>query len=85
MKNSLMKLGKARLPWTTWVVASVAAVVWPLRADAQRYLPMPDQDHPRVKYADSLESLNDRCIVRKAKLNPKMRPVYVNGQPVGFC
>ena len=66
------------------VVGSVAAL-WPLRADAQRYMPMPDKDHPRLKYADSLESLNDRCIVRKAKLNPKMRPVYVNGQPVGFC
>ena len=67
------------------VVGSVVALLIPLRADAQRYLPMPDQEHPRLKYADSLESLNDRCIVRKAKLNLKMRPVYVNGQPVGFC
>ena len=68
----------------TLAVGSVAAL-GPLRAEAQRYLPMPDRDHPRLKYADSLESLNDRCIVRKAKLNLKMRPVYVNGQPVGFC
>ena len=67
------------------VVGSVVALLIPLRADAQRYLPMPDQEHPRLKYSDSLESLNDRCIVRKAKLNLKMRPVYVNGQPVGFC
>lgn len=76
---------RSRLERVALVVGSVAALLGPLRADAQRYLPMPDKDHPRLKYADSLESLNDRCIVRKVKLNPRMRPVYVNGQPVGFC
>jgi hypothetical protein len=80
---------------TTWensrfargVIATivVAAFFWPGPGDAQRYVPMPDKDHPKLRYADSLESLNDRCIVRKAKLNPRMRPVYVNGQPIGFC
>jgi hypothetical protein len=52
---------------------------------AQRYLPAASPGFPRLKYADSLISLNDRCIVRKAKLNPKVRPVYVNWRPVGFC
>jgi hypothetical protein len=41
---------------------------------------------PRIRYfEDSQVSLNDRCAVRKAKLNTKMPPIYVNGQPVGFC
>jgi len=41
---------------------------------------------PRLRYFDGEQvSLNDRCAVRKVKLNPKMPPIYVNGQPVGFC
>lgn len=41
---------------------------------------------PRLRYFDGDQvSLNDRCAVRKVKLNPKMPPIYVNGQPVGFC
>jgi hypothetical protein len=41
---------------------------------------------PRVRYFETgLVTLNDRCAVRKVKLNTKMPAVYVNGQPVGFC
>ena len=41
---------------------------------------------PRILYyEDGMVSINDRCAVRKIKLNPKMPPIYVNGQPVGFC
>ena len=52
---------------------------------AQRYLPTEDPEHPRVKYPDSLVSVNDRCAVRKIKLGNRVRPVYVNGLPIGFC
>lgn len=46
----------------------------------------PEDSLPRIRYfADDQISLNDRCAVRKVKLNPKMPPLYVNGQPVGFC
>jgi len=46
----------------------------------------PEDSLPHLRYfADGLESLNDRCAVRKVRLNPKMPPVYVNGRPVGFC
>ena len=46
----------------------------------------PEDTLPRVRYyEDGQVSLNDRCAVRKVKLNPKMPPIYVNGQPVGFC
>ena len=72
-------------PRVTFASAAVAALLAPRQGAAQRYVPTGDPEHPRLKYADSLESLNDRCIVRGNKLNPKMRPVYVNGQPIGFC
>lgn len=52
---------------------------------AQRYVATGDPDFPRLKYADSLTSPNDRCIVSQARLNPKMAPMYVNGVPIGFC
>jgi len=60
-------------------------------AAEKEYLVMGDyvnaQDSlPRLRYFDGDQvSLNDRCAVRKVRLNPKMPPIYVNGQPVGFC
>ena len=52
---------------------------------AVRYVPTGDRVHPRLKYADSLVSINDRCAVKQNTLSPVIRPVYVNGRPVGFC
>ena len=54
-------------------------------AEAQSFVPTADVEHPRVMYADSMISLNDRCVVRHGTLNPNYLPVYVNGRPVGFC
>lgn len=46
----------------------------------------PADSLPRLRYlADGLVTLNDRCPVRKVRLNPRMRAAYVNGFPVGFC
>ena len=46
----------------------------------------PTDTLPRLRYlADGLVTLNDRCPVRKVKLNPRMHAAYVNGRPVGFC
>ena len=39
----------------------------------------------RLRYPDSLMSANDRCAVSGSRLNPRARPVYVNGTPIGFC
>jgi len=50
-----------------------------------QYVPGTEEKLPRLRYADGQISLNDRCPVRHAKLNPKMAPVYVNGKPIGFC
>jgi hypothetical protein len=52
---------------------------------AQTYVPTADLEHPKIRYADSLLSLNDRCPVRTGKLSTTYKPVYVNGQPIGFC
>jgi hypothetical protein len=51
----------------------------------QRYVATADSAHPRIKYADSLVSANERCMVAQRKLNLRVRPVYVNGVPMGFC
>ena len=40
---------------------------------------------PRVAYANGDVSINDRCPVRKNKLNLRLAPIYVNGHAVGFC
>jgi len=63
----------------------VATLLSPGTSRAQRYVPSSDPEHPRIKYADSLVSLNDRCIVRMNKLNTRVRPIYVSRHPVGFC
>ena len=42
-------------------------------------------EFPYVQFADGQVSLNDRCPVRRVKLNRRMPPIYVNGRPVGFC
>ena len=40
---------------------------------------------PELRYSSGTVTLNDRCPVRRSKLNPDLRPLFVNGQPVGFC
>ena len=74
---------KARHGWL--VVGALAGLLVAHATPAQHYAPGVDPKFPMLKYADSLVSLNDRCIVSKEKLNPKARPVYVNSRPIGFC
>jgi hypothetical protein len=40
---------------------------------------------PQLVFADGQTSLNDRCMVRRIKLNSRLPGLYVNGSPVGFC
>ena len=54
-------------------------------ARTQHLVAGPDSLHRRLKFADSLVSANDRCMVSQKRLNPRVRPVYVNGVPMGFC
>ncbi len=46
-------------------------------AVARPYLP--------ITYDDSLTSPNTHCIVSGLHLSKRIAPVYVNGQPIGFC
>lgn len=45
----------------------------------------PESAFPRVRFADGMISVNDRCPITKRKLSIHFPPVYVNGQPIGFC
>jgi hypothetical protein len=38
-----------------------------------------------LRYADGELSVNNRCPIRRNKLDPKVRPLFVNGKPMGFC
>ena len=45
-----------------------------------------DPAHPRVRYRDGQVSQNESCAIQLAnKLNRRIPPVYVNGEPIGFC
>jgi YHS domain-containing protein len=52
---------------------------------AQVVVPTKDPQRPRIRYADSLLSLNVQCIVRGGTLNPAFKASYVNSRPIGFC
>jgi YHS domain-containing protein len=67
------------------LLGALAALPGPRAAFAQRFVPGEHRDFPKIKYADSLESVNDRCLVKKTKLSLAIRPVYVNWRPIGFC
>lgn len=46
----------------------------------------PADSLPQLRFfGDGQVSLNDRCPVRKVRLNPRMGASYVNDRPVGFC
>ena len=67
------------------IVVAWAGLVAGSGAGAQEMVKSKDPNYPRVRYADSLVSLNDRCIVRQAPLNAMFKACYVNGKPIGFC
>ena len=49
------------------------------------YVPGIQDSFPRLRFSDGSMTANDRCPVRKSKLNRKLAPVFVNGRPIGFC
>ena len=57
----------------------------PVPTDSGPTLIDPQSPFPRIRFADGLVSVNDRCPVTKKKLSVHLPPVYVNGQPIGFC
>lgn len=67
------------------VVATAAAFPGAIHVGTGRAVPQADPHHWKIKYSDSLVSINDRCAVKEGPLSNTIRPVYVNGKPVGFC
>ena len=57
----------------------------PMPALGVAHFENPAEEKPRIRWGDDPLSLNDRCIVRKVKLNLRMPPIFVNGKPIGFC
>ena len=49
------------------------------------YVAGDDEKFPRIRYADGTVSANDRCPVRRNRMNPRMDYLLVNGRPIGFC
>lgn len=77
LARSLSSLGAAALSLSLAAAADTSP--------EPRRVPGRDADHYRLSWGDDATSLNDRCPVRKAKLNPVVAPVYVNGSAIGFC
>ena len=66
--------------------AAIPATAMPMKAVPLAEFVAPADSLPRLRFFDGDQvSLNDRCPVRKVRLNPKMAPAYVNSRPVGFC
>ena len=64
---------------------AVAGAFAPRESGAFRYVKTADPGYPRIKYPDSLVSVNDRCIVSGTPLSTMIRPTYVNGKAIGYC
>lgn len=80
-----------RGPSLTHYSASMRTALFVLLAAARiaaaepHMVPIPGSEHHRLRFDDGSLSINDRCPVAKRNLNPRMRPIWVNGRPVGFC
>lgn len=65
---------------------SMARPPRPLSEDGAFYVIGADAAHPRVRYLDGQASLNESCMIQLGnKLSRRVPPMYVNGQPLGFC
>ena len=72
-----------------FLLAAALLLLAPATARAEefygRYVPSADTARPRLKFNDSLVSLNNHCPVTTSRLNRKIQPLYINGEAIGFC
>lgn len=67
-------------------ITLAALAIGSVAANAQQLLlPAKEPGFPQIQFADSLISPNTHCPVTGHRLNIQVRPVYVNGVPIGFC
>ncbi len=58
----------------------------PLTGDGVFAVPAADPGRHHLRFVDGQVSRNDTCMIKLENgLNPKVPPMYVNGEPVGFC
>ena len=58
----------------------------PMSGDGVFAVPGGDEDHYRLRFTDGQVSRNDSCMIKLGnRLNPRVPPMYVNGEPLAFC
>ena len=58
----------------------------PMTGNGVFAVPGADDDHYRLRFADGQLSRNDSCMIRLGnRLNRRVPPMYVNGEPFAFC
>jgi hypothetical protein len=69
------------------VPAALALPMAPrLTGDGVFYVVGEDPKLPLARYSDGQIAMSNSCGIRLGnKLNRRIPPIYVNGQPVGFC
>lgn len=76
-------------PAEPFVATAEPAMARPPRAlgeDGNFYVLGADAAHPRVRYLDGQLARNETCAIQLGnKLNRRIPPMYVNGEPIGFC
>lgn len=73
-----------RIPNCLVTVLAGAWLAWPAGAAEPKPVLGSDPNLPKLDF-DGQVSVNDRCPVRKHKLNPQIAPLWVNGKPLAFC
>ena len=57
-----------------------------LTGDGVFYVVGDDPQHPLARYSDGQLAMSNSCGIKLGnKLNRRIPPIYVNGQPIGFC
>ncbi len=77
---------RKRIGWGERVIGgSILAASLAACSPPHDYVANDDPEFPRIRYAVTTVSVNDRCPVTKSKLNRRLDPLRVNGRAIGFC
>ncbi|MFT7463852.1 MAG: hypothetical protein ACI9EF_002200 [Pseudohongiellaceae bacterium] len=80
---------KRVMPLALLLVAAVgcqSTAPSPTSGDGVFAVPAQEDSHHRLRYQDGQLSRTDSCMIRLGnRLNHRVPPLYVNGEPMGFC
>jgi hypothetical protein len=80
----ILLAGRRRSDYCFAMRTAILAVLVLSMAPLPEKVSVADSELYRLRYGDSVTE-NDRCPVRKSRLNRRMPAVWVNGKPIGFC